>query len=371
MVGFHEATWTGRASSFTITNDSASGVVQRHVSPQYQTTVKVGLDLQSTDYTLREVLEWQKDGNDKMATREVSLIESNCDVDRVDASYSLDTTDPGICLPSDLIGTAQSPMLLKLAVEHCIAINDHERIRCFVHYGLDGSLGRVVICEEEKIRDDDSDDTVRTQKEQNKANGAPEKLNLLSVDEVTNGLGKQSGSVIDAVLEGSNPGTKNDDKKNEESNELRRCPMNLVQLGGGLWLGDLIVRQPSSYTTSKGFGGGGSTAKQTKKTYFGRYSTGVQKMVHQWRFDLEDSVDKTTTVGKSIGVSVVPEMATPLSGMVCLDETFSLEIPPEDKYMFMEFNSGAGSIGSGAVVGFIKGHVNIQVRTRMCVCVCV
>ena len=142
LVDFHEGTWTGKATSFSITNDLSAGIRMRKVSPEYKSTIKVGLDLRNQEYTMTETLEWES----KMKRRQLSLIEASMDVDTVDGSYSLDTSLPD--LPEDLIGTKK---ILQFGIEHCIAVNDNARVRAFAFYGIDQSLARIVICLEERF----------------------------------------------------------------------------------------------------------------------------------------------------------------------------------------------------------------------------
>ena len=349
LVDFHEGSWRGKASSFTVTSDAASGVVKRSESPEYTTTIKIGMNLQDRDYSYTEALEW----HDKVATRTLSLVEANCDVDSVDGSYSLDSTTSN--LPADIIGTEK---LIRFGIEHCIAVNDDERIRCFIGYGLDGSLERIAICEEVRIPDTEKST-------QNRVGMTNELMSSPSLAKFAESLpnGPKSDSVLDAVILGSEnengfppsptPSPETMMPKQEEP-ALRPCPMNLVQLGGGLWLGDIIVRQPVSYQEVKGFGAEAGIRESQKS--FARWSTGVQKVVNQWSFDFEDSVNKGVNVGKPIGIPMAQELGGSLSGLVCQDETFSMQIPSDQKFLFIDWNGGE-------FAGFIKGHIGIQVRT--------
>jgi hypothetical protein len=149
LVDYHEGRWKGKATSFTVTADTAAGIVARRTSPDYTVSVKFGLHGKSRDYTLTETIEWIEPGNGakvSMKRRKLSLSNSNMDVDSVDASYSLDSTLPDF--PGSLAGTEK---LLHFGIEHCIARSDNERSRCFAFYGSDEQLVRILVCEEQRI----------------------------------------------------------------------------------------------------------------------------------------------------------------------------------------------------------------------------
>lgn len=133
LVDYHEGTWKGIATSFSVSRDISAGIRMRKAL-EYKSTIKVGLDLQNQDYTMSEIFEW----NDKTAQRDFSLVQASVDVDTVDGSYSIDNTLPK--LPSDLIGTES---LINFSIEHCVAVNDGARIRVFALYGIDQSLVRL------------------------------------------------------------------------------------------------------------------------------------------------------------------------------------------------------------------------------------
>ena len=134
--------WSGKATSFSVSPDTAAGIVNQRKFPEYKTFIKLGLSGEN-GMSMTETFDY----NDKISSRNVPLTKSNMDIDSVDGSYSLDMSLPDI--PSDIIGTEK---LLQFGVEHCIAVNDDARIRCLALYGVEGALSRVVVMQEERIQ---------------------------------------------------------------------------------------------------------------------------------------------------------------------------------------------------------------------------
>ena len=302
LVDFHEGTWTGMATSFSVTNDLSAGIRMRKVSPEYKSTIKLGLDLNNQDYTMTETLEWEN----KMKRRQLSLIETSMDVDTVDGSYSLDTSLPD--LPEDLIGTKK---ILQFGIEHCVAVNDNARIRAFAFYGIDQSLARIVVCQEER------------------------------------------------VLEGANPLTMETLQADTTSSSvtLFPVPMNILELTSGVWLGDMILREPAAYQEPKGFARV-SARGSVKAKQFASWSIGVQKVGLQWKWDMDESIQKLISVGKPLGVCLPTEMAIPISGVIGQNESSSNGIPKEQRMVYMDWMGGEH-------VGFIINNVALQVRCVM------
>lgn len=310
MVDFHEGTWKGTATSFSVTSDVSAGIRLRKVSPEYKSTVKVGLDLTKQDYTLKETLEW----DDKMKQRELSLIQSSADVDTVDGSYSLDTSLPDF--PSDLTGTNK---MLQFGIEHCIAVNDDCRIRAFAFYALeDQSLARMVVCTEERVVSEEPEPS------------------LLDVS----------------------PGGKNEKETPAElvkaNEKLALFPMNLLELTSGVWLGDIVLREPASYQEPKGFSKESNRSPSIKKQ-FASWTMGVQKLAHEWKWNFEDSIQKIVTVGKPLGIGLPMEMSLPVSGVVAENESLSTIIPKDQRMVYVDWMGGEQ-------VGIIINNVALQVR---------
>ena len=316
---FHEGTWKGKSTSFTITNDLASGVVQRKSLNAYMTTVKVGLDVDKKEakYKLSETFEWES----KVSIRSLNLVNSNIDVDSVDGSYSLDSSCT--TLPASLIGTGN---LLPFYIEHAIAINDNERIRCFILYGLEKSLSRIVICEEERLDD---------KKKIPFGNDPP--INSLS------------------PLPSPRPAHSSTLPSDVTTPQLARHSTNLLELSSGVWLGDAIVRTPNSYEESRGFNPGRKSSKiSLKKKSFANWSVGVQKLAIQWHWNFGETLRKDVNVGKPLGIGLDEGFTMPISGVVCTNESLSGRIPKDERLVFVDWSS------SGSV-WFLLNHVSIQV----------
>jgi hypothetical protein len=298
LVDFHEGLWKGKATSFSITNDLSSGIRMKKVSNEYTTSIKVGLDLSKKDYTMTEIFAF----SDQSRRREISLLDANTDVDVVDGSYSLDVSLPD--LPEEIIGT---PRLLQFGIEHCVAINDNARIRALAFYGIDQSLARIVICHEERIM-------------------------------------VQKGFSIDATRADDPPGL-----------VLTPVPIEFLELTAGVWLGDVVLREPSYLTDEKAKGFAPATKNprlQSKK--FANWAIGVQKVAHQWKWNFEDSVQKLITVGKPLGINMCPEMSTSISGIVYQNEINTANIPREQRVIYFDWMGGE-------LVGFIINNVSFQV----------
>ena len=306
---FHEGLWTGKATSFTITSDQASGVVQRKTLDAYQVSVKVGIDMDASKgavYRLKETFEW----DNKMSIRSVDLVEANADVDSVDGSYSLDSSQP--TLPVDLIGTGN---LLQFCVEHNIAINDQERIRCFILYGVDRALARVVVCEEERLEEHQTPSPT----------DAPQKTPSQSTAPV-----------------------------------LIRHATNLLELSSGLWLGDAVIRSPKCYEETKGFDIG-ETMSKLKQTNFADWSVGVQKVAQQWGWNFGDDVRKSINVGRPLGNGLDEGLSVPISGVVCTNESLISRIPRDHRMVYVDWSSCDS-------VWFLLNHVSVQVRSSVAFC---
>ena len=315
LVDFHDGTWSGTAVSFSVTNDVMAGVVARKESEEYKSTVKIGLDLENTDYVLSETIEW----GDKMSARKFSLVDASVDVDDVDASYSLDTRDPDF--PVDLIGTIQP---LQFGIEHCIAVNDNERMRCFVYYGIDKSLARVVVCKEQRVA------------------------------EPAGVIGESMG--VETVKEMPVSSLRTESK-------FSPWPMNLVELTGGVWLGDAVIRKPPSSSgvetppeAPRGFGPGTENPKKAKKRKkkFANWAVGLQKVTYQYRWDFEEAIQKIVIAGSPLGEALAIEQSVSLSGTVCKDESFSVMLPKEKRMVYFDWMGGNQA-------GFILGNVAMQI----------
>jgi hypothetical protein len=218
-------------------------------------------------------------------------------------------------MPSDIIGTNK---LMQFGVEHCIAVNDDARTRAFAFYSIDQSLGRVVVCHEKRVA---------------------EAVNSLV-------LGTDGGET--AERQEARPEFL---KANEK---LQPVHINLLDLSSGVWLGDMILREPTSYQEPKGFSN--TSKRNPPKKKFASWSLGVQKLAHEFKWDLDDKVQKIVTVGKPIGnVGLPKEMAVPISGIVGVDESLSTSLPKGQRMIYLDWMRGEQ-------VSIFVGNVVLQVR---------
>jgi hypothetical protein len=345
LVEFHHGTWEGQATSFSVTADVAAGIVQRKVSPPYKTSVRVGL-VNDRELSMTETFQW----DDKMSSRTLSLLQSNMDVDSVDASYSLDTSLPDI--PSAITGTDR---LLQFGIEHCIAVNEEARVRCLAFYGVDMALARVVVLHEQKVKSD--------------AQSTQVDLLTISTD-IDRIVDKITGQVVgknssnSAVMEESSPQERTaklqtmSSSSQQQDNALSLHPMTLLELTSGVWLGDSIVRDLPSvqFTPFKG-GSGFAAAKRAgdAPAEFGSWDMGVQKTAWRWIWDYGESIRQQDDVGKAMGSAMAAELSQSLSGTVCVNESMSRRIPRNERMVYIDWNNGDH-------VGFLLGSVSIQVR---------
>jgi hypothetical protein len=164
---FHQGSWKGKTTSFTVTADVAAGIVQKKTFPEYQVDVKLSYnDDDDGKLCLSEIYSWQDQQDDLFAsTRSISIADSSIDIDAVDASYSLhqygstsindkdkepesqrkQQQQQQYTLPADLIGTTKVAVF---TIEHALAVNDDERVRLWALYGEKQELIRIVVAEE-------------------------------------------------------------------------------------------------------------------------------------------------------------------------------------------------------------------------------
>ncbi|CAB9509019.1 expressed unknown protein [Seminavis robusta] len=298
---FHQGSWKGHATSFTVTADVAAGIVLKKKSPEYQVDIQLSYNPRGR-LSINEVYSWQnKQGNEQeplafASTRSLDIADSSVDVDAVDASYSLhqqqqqsssrdsnDDDEPSAegeqqlqQVPVDLTGTEKP---VEFAVEQCIAVSDDERVRMLALYGVKQDLIRVVVCNEQRVPSDSDDD----------AAAAPEGATPLTVtdllemqtdvDRIVDKIAGQIKGIDDDGNESNRDGSlsspssddrlqqlqesiakaqsksapqtpptmstsKRDDpsKRDDQGPLLSRHPMSLLELTSGAWLGDSIIR---------------------------------------------------------------------------------------------------------------------------------
>ena len=302
---FHQGSWTGRATSFTVTADVAAGILQKKISPSYQLDVSLIYSQAGGSLALQEVCSWQSassggdDDSDDLSfasSRQVSLVDSSVDCDAVDASYSLhthfqkgdndDSKNTPTNFPAEIVGTRKAA---HFAVEQCLAVSDDTRVRLLALYGDKQELIRVVLCDEVRVQRNDSMATTAPLASSSSASfTAADLLELQSdVDRLVDKIAGQmppgsTGAANSTQLEvgyvpaermqqlqdlssssssvagpGSSPlpqssssplpsstVNSNNDNANKEDRGLAlvRHPMSLLELTSGVWLGDSIIR---------------------------------------------------------------------------------------------------------------------------------
>ena len=416
LSDFHDGTWDcpSGAQSFTVTADTAAGIVQRKTSPPYKSYVKVGRQ-RDRDLTLSETFSWECSGNGSggndnnnnddnntnattVAVRHVSLQSSNVDVDDVDGSYSFDET-MFTDLPATLTGSAS---LVQWAMEHCVAVSDDCRARCWVLYGMDGSLLRVVTSQEHRVVVDDDDATTSSSQPQPQGLTATDLLEMQSdvdrlVEKITGGEASSASSSttspedrmeqLTSRLSSSSSSTTSS-TKDDGSIDLTLHTMSLLEVSSGVWLGDIIIRDHPNVATTleqrgRGFGtllssssrsgssnnnkdsnaNGSRNAQQQQQqrpsTGFAEWSMGVQKMAWRWMWNFGPEIRAVTDVGKAMGAALVlynnnGSSSSSLAGTVCVNQGLSRRIRPEERMVYIDWPSDES-------VSFVTGPFSIHV----------
>ena len=367
LCDFHEGEWEGSAKSFTVLPDVAAGIVQRKTSPDYKVSVKLGLD-SNRDYSISETFNW----NDKISSRSLSLNECNVDVDSVDASYSADASLPDF--PNEISGTDK---LTQFAIEHCIAASENRRMRCFLLYGVEKNLQRIVVCEEQRTTTENG--ALEKQDSGNAAN--PNQLtarDLLEMQsDVDRLVDKLTGNDQDATSPSISSPTESEESPMEKlgqsmsstddgSQPLIGYDTSLLELSSGVWLGDAIIRDIPKVPASpaprgKGFGSSSSKSSSSsstgssdgKRAAWGTWNVGVQKIAWRWMWNFGDEIRQVIDVGKAMGAELVGSVSKSLSGSVCVNESLSRRIPKNERMVYVDW--------TGDMVGILAGSVSIQV----------
>lgn len=376
LAEFHDGAWTGQCKSFAVTADVAAGIVQRVDSPVYRTFTKLGLDVKSRDFTLQETWQWndssssneqeeeeaeKEEATTKVSSRTVSLQSSNVDVDAVDASYSLDQTLPA--LPSALIGTTK---LAQFGIEHCLAVSDDCRARCWAMYGVDGSLMRIVTSRE--VRDTPTQEAQSASEEMSGFTAA-DLLEMQSdvdrlVDKITGMASSDKPLTPQERLQQLSQRTSGgDNNQGGDAIDLTLHPASLLEMSAGVWLGDVVIRDHPQIATTReerGQGFGKTENSSIKATAsntngrFGEWSVGVQKIAWRWMWNFGQEIRQVNDVGKAMGAELVPALAASMAGNVCVNEGLSRRIPKEERMVYLDWNAGND-------VGFLVGPFCIQV----------
>lgn len=372
LTDFHEGLWQGVATSFSVTNDVAAGVVQRKTSDAYTVAVTLGADPALSDYTLTETI--TVDGGEA-CRRKIALSNCNMDVDSVDASYSLDVTLPDF--PSALAGTQK---LQYFGIEHCLATSDNERARCFAFYGTDEQLSRIVLCHEERVGAESSGPPPPppTDRYQLTARDLIEMRSDIDriVDRITGGNSTllsardstanvngrsflSSQSELDPLNRFQAPTT--GESSAVSATPLARYNIGLLEISAGVWHGDAVIRDVpmvlSAPKLQKSFGGSASSGAQqpppSERIPFGSWTVGVQKLAWRWMWNFGEEIRQVIDAGRSMGAELSRPLGSSMAGSICANEGLSSRIPKSERVVYIDWE--------GDNVGFLYGCVSIQV----------
>jgi len=412
LADFHCGTWRGKATSWAISADTAAGIGQRRTSPVFLSRMQLlssptgtsSSSSSSSSSSWQETLQWidhedtsGTDNNDKVVQESVRIVNfgtSHMDVDAQDASYSWDATLPD--LPAALIG---STALQQFAVEHCLAVSDHDRARLWAVYSAtDQSLLRVVVSHETRILDHNGNNSINnSSSNDNKRKNTLSAVDMMElqtdvdrlVDRIISRVPPPAGdtnadansnynnapnatrstaalSVADfesqIVLPSTAEDNANTSSSSINSNGLSPHGVSLLEISSGIWLGDAIIRDmttvpaTTSTTTGRGFDNKteqtASTAAAKKSILFGSWTLGVQKVAFRWMWNFGIEIRQVVDAGKAMGVAMaVPAAST--AGQVCVNEGLSRRIHKQDRMVYIDWD--------GDNVGFVVGSVSIQV----------
>lgn len=295
LTGFHRGRWMGKARSFTVVPDVAAGVVDRKAACNYE--VSVHLDETKTinglEQCMTEIYFW----DEQSATRTLSFNYCNMDVDSEDASYSLDSVKPEF--PTSLFGMDRQDSC-RFLIEHCLAIANDARMKCFVLYDENLSLQRFVICEETRQR-------------------------------------------FPSLLPGKSSTT------TREPIPLTPRQMSISDIATGIWRGDAFVRDNTI---------GRNSASEAKTDSFANWVVGVQKVEWEWNEDNDYGIQQVTTPGRALGATLDKNIyaGRPL-GQVCVDESSSSWIPKEDRMIYLDLMDDMVAILAGPVAIQVPRHL--------------
>ena len=392
MSEFHDGTWI--CENGAISSDVSGGSIMR--SPPFKTSIstRLGLAVNSNGEALKlvETLSWGQNGSGSGSAGSGSedpsqsddtffgrscLLGSLADVDAVDGSYSLhESMQVGIqnleqnassssscALPESISGV--DPKRTTSVIESCLVATQTERVRCFMIYGSSGMtledelepadgnadadeeilneqrLLRTVISHERKLQNDDAlDDFIQ---------------GTISLNTDTSNRADQMASAMSGT--------------SEDLGQNVKCPINMMTLSLGPWLGDIIIRDKSfnsllpttkeGNASNAGFGAPKKTSlpkKTNREGGFGEWVLGVQKLAMAFKYDFDCNVRQTFDYGKSMGV--YEEGWPRQSAGIIYDDRMSRRIKPEDRSMYIDYDNGAYS-------GFIFGSVYAKVRLEV------
>jgi len=375
LSDFNDGVWSGVATSFSVTSDVAAGITRRKVSKPYKASVSTQFGLGGDGLKIVETLQWESDlknseGGTCLSTRSIPIGVST-DVDSVDGSYSCD--EMIFKMPSAITGTES---LIKFAIEHSLAISDDERMRCFLLYGVESQLVRVMICQERRVKDDGKANNIAGTTLSDEEEIAADINNLvneiagkISGSGMAGGLGfgssEDSEELKGGVTEESTPEDKLDRLKKSLRSSLEQedaksfhnkiipYQVDMFSLTTGVWLGDAVIRDHKEVKSSgKGF----ETQSRSKAKNFGdgfaEWSLGVQKAAFQFLWDFDESVRHVISWGRSMGARTDDNMPVSSVG-VMNDKLMSRRLKPEERMIYIDYDMGK-------YAGFIVGSVYIK-----------
>lgn len=377
LADFNDGTWSGVATSFSITSDAAAGVSRRKFAVPYKTSVSTRFGFgEEEGLKVVETFNWEEEsanndeGKDAAANNDngfcvasrTILLGSSMDVDAEDGSYSTDVAL--LDLPSAISGTKA---LTKFAIENCIAISDDERVRVFLLYGIDDLLSRVVICDEKRVEEElKSEAGGSSDVSMSSASGdQPPSFDVRNPITASTSIDERMERLQEAFA-----GSKQGGSGGSSASQYERYSMDLYGLSIGAWLGDTVVRDMQtggssssgavgSGQSSKGFGSPQSTPKKKKKTGngadfgsgFAEWNLGVQKISIVFKWDFEETVRQVLHFGRSIGAATGP---VPTSSMGTVnDELMSRRLPKEERMTYIDYDMSR-------YAGFIVGEKYIK-----------
>ena len=386
LADFNDGTWSGTATSFSITSDAAAGVSRRKLAVPYRTSVSTRFGFGGEEgLKVVETFNWEEaatsndvdnnnneakdaataaasDDNGFCVASRTILLGSSMDVDAEDGSYSTDVAL--LDLPSAISG---SKALTKFAIENCIAISDDERVRVFLLYGIDDLLSRVVICDEKRIEEEvKSEADGSSDESMSSASGdQPPSFDVRNPITASTSIDERMERLQEAFA-----GSKQGGSGDSSASQYERYAMDLYGLSIGAWLGDTVVRDMNNGSSSSGSGAGGpssskgfgspqSRPKKKRKTDngadfgsgFAEWNLGVQKISMVFKWDFEETVRQVLHFGRSIGAATGP---VPTSSMGTVnDELMSRRLPKEERMTYIDYDMSR-------YAGFIVGEKYIK-----------
>lgn len=366
LADYNDGTWASYAvHSFGVTSDVAAGPTKRHDfsgTPEkpylYKTHTKTMID--SEGLRMQETFEWDVENSDDggcsntaIKLKTVHLGES-ADVDSVDGSYSIDV--PLLDLPRII---TSSDSIAKFAIEQSVAISDDERVRCFILYGMDDRLSRVVICNEKKIAD--FDENINDSSEvDSMVDGILNKMNLAEPRESS--VKSDPGDMDDRMQQLQEALARGNESNEDQNVSISRYPISIFGLVGGVWLGDAVNREHSRPLTNKGFGATKTKKRKSAsagpgmKDGFAEWTTGVQKVAMTYQWDYGKSLRQKMSYGNAMGAAC--NLPVSSAGEIILNEMSKTAKSLDERMIYIDFDVGS-------YAAFIVGSAFVKVRREV------